>query len=221
VTAFSGTGAVVVGALLLVGGCSITLPGTTTGSGSVRTETRTASGFTAVELAGLGNVQLQQSGTESLTVTAEDNLLPLLTTEVVDKTLKLGVKDGARVDSTQPITYAVTARDLTGIDIAGSGSLTATQVKTPSLRIRVAGSGSVTAAGSADAQDVQMAGSGAYRGSGLTSTTAKVNSAGSGTAELAVSGQLDVTILGSGTVTYTGSPTVTQSIMGSGSLQKK
>jgi hypothetical protein len=79
----------------------------------------------------------------------------------------------------------------------------------------------VTATGTADAQDIQMAGSGTYRGSGLASKTATVNSAGSGTAELAVSDRLDVKILGSGSVTYSGSPQVTQSVMGSGTLQKK
>jgi hypothetical protein len=66
-----------------------------------------------------------------------------------------------------------------------------------------------------------MAGSGVYRGSGLTSKTATVKSAGSGNADIAVSDSLDVTVIGSGSVTYTGSPQVKQSILGSGSLQKK
>ena len=133
-TTRSGTGAAVVGALslFLLAGCGVTLPGTTTGSGAVKTETRTVSGFTAVELAGNGDVKIQQSGTESLSISAEENLLPLLTSEVVDGTLKLGIKDGARIDSTQPITYQVTAKNLTGLDIGGSGNQTATDVKTTS-----------------------------------------------------------------------------------------
>ena len=40
-------------------------------------------------------------------------------------------------------------------------------------------------------------------------------------ADIAVSDSLDVTVIGSGSVTYTGSPQVKQSILGSGSLQKK
>jgi hypothetical protein len=206
--------------LLLVGGCS-SLPGGTAGSGTSTTETRAVTGFTAIELSGSGDVQLKQTGTESLAITAEDNLLPLLTSEVVDKVLKLGVKDNANLDAKQPITYQVSVRELTGLDVAGTGSQTATDVKTSSLRVRVAGTGSVTASGSADAQDIQMAGSGAYHGSGLASLTATVNSAGSGAAEIAVKDRLQVTIIGSGNVTYTGSPQVQQSIVGSGTLQKK
>ena len=70
-------------------------------------------------------------------MTADDNLLPLLTTEVVDKVLKLGVKDNTNLDAKQPITYQVTVRELTGLDVAGTGSQTATDVKTSSLRVRV------------------------------------------------------------------------------------
>lgn len=222
-TRLSGKGAAAVGvlSLLLLAGCGITLPGTTTGSGVVKTETRTVSGFTAVELAGNGEVTVQQSGTESLSISAEENLLPLLTSEVVDGTLKLGVKDGARIDSSQPITYQVSLKNLSGLDIGGSGNQTATGVKTTALRVRVAGSGTVTASGTADALDLQMAGSGTFRGSGLASKTANIDSAGSGTAEVAVSDRLNVKILGSGTVTYSGSPQVTESIMGSGTLRKK
>jgi hypothetical protein len=105
--------------------------------------------------------------------------------------------------------------------LGGSGNQTVTGVKTSSLRVRVAGSGAVTASGTADAQDIQLAGSGTYRGSGLASKTASVNSAGSGTAELTVSDRLDVKIIGSGTVTYSGSPQVTQSVIGSGTLRKQ
>jgi hypothetical protein len=210
------------GLLVVLSGCSVNLPFTSTqGSGAVRTETRTVSGFSAIQLAGNGDVKIEQSGTESLTISAEENLLPLLTSDVVDNELRLGVKDGARIDTTQPITYTVTVRDLTGLDVAGSGTQTATKVKTASLRIQVAGSGSITTTGTADAQDIQMAGSGVYRGSGLMSKTATVNSAGSGNADLAVTDSLDVKIVGSGSVTYTGSPQVKQSILGSGSLQKK
>ena len=219
----TGTGAALVGALslLLVAGCGVTLPGTTTGSGAVRTETRTVSGFSAVELGGTGDVTIQQNGTESLTISAEENILPLLTSEVVDGTLKLGVKDGANLGATQPITYQITMKNLSALDLGGSGNQTATGVKTTSLRVRIAGSGAVTTSGTADAQEIQIAGSGTYRGLGLTSRTASVDSAGSGSVELAVSDTLDVKILGSGTVTYAGSPRVTQSIMGSGTLRKQ
>jgi hypothetical protein len=52
------------------------------GSGNVVSETRTVSGFNSVELSGDGKLEIEQTGTESLTVTADDNILKLLKSEV-------------------------------------------------------------------------------------------------------------------------------------------
>jgi len=57
--------------LLLVSACSVTK-----GSGRVVTETREVGGFTKVELSGSGELTIEKTGTESLSISAEDNLLP-------------------------------------------------------------------------------------------------------------------------------------------------
>jgi hypothetical protein len=62
---------------LLVTACSVTR-----GSGQLTTESRPVSGFTKVELSGTGELTIEQTGTESLTISAEDNILPRLTSEV-------------------------------------------------------------------------------------------------------------------------------------------
>src|SRR5262249_20698204 len=46
-----------------------------TGAGGVRTESRQVSGFTAVELQGFGDLTIEQTGAESLTIEAEDDIL--------------------------------------------------------------------------------------------------------------------------------------------------
>jgi hypothetical protein len=220
-------GAIVLGAAVLVAGCGTgQVPqgaggGASSGSGATTSETRSVSGFSTIQLGGYGDVQIQQTGTESLTVTADPAVLPLVTSEVVDGALRLGIKDGTAFNDRQPVSYTVTVRDLAGLDIGGSGSMNATGVKTTSLTVRIAGSGSVTTAGSADTQSIDMAGSGDYRGLGLATTTSTVRSAGAGTVEVAARDRLDVTVIGSGNVLYSGSPQVQQSILGSGSIQKK
>ena len=61
---------------LTLGACSITIPtiGVTQGSGTQKTETRSVSGFTRVTLSGIGTLNIQQTGTESLTITTDDNI---------------------------------------------------------------------------------------------------------------------------------------------------
>lgn len=219
------TGAMALAATVLLAGCSTGQTpqggGASSGSGGTSSETRSVSGFSTVQLGGVGDVQIQQTGTESLTVTADPALLLLVTSEVTGGALRLGIKDGNASDDRQRVTYTVTVRDLTGLDIGGSGSMNTTGVKTASLTVRMAGSGSVTTAGSADSQSIDMAGSGDYRGLELATTTSTVRSAGSGTVEVAARDRLEVTVVGSGNVLYSGSPQVQQSILGSGTIQKK
>ena len=52
------------------------------GSGTAATESRSVSDFRGVSVSGVGQVILENTGTESLTITAEDNIMPLLESEV-------------------------------------------------------------------------------------------------------------------------------------------
>ena len=84
----------------------------TAGTGSVRTESREVRGFSSVQLTGSGEATIQQTGAESLAIEAEENLLPLLTSEVSNGVLTLGTKPGASINPTRPIIYRVTLRAL-------------------------------------------------------------------------------------------------------------
>src|SRR5215212_8679511 len=78
--------------LALVAGC-----GGVRGSGVMASETRSVSGFSEVALSGTGDVRIAQSGQESLTIEAEDNLLPLLETFVEDGRLTLRTRPGVDI----------------------------------------------------------------------------------------------------------------------------
>jgi putative autotransporter adhesin-like protein len=86
----------------------------------------------------------------------------------------------------------------------------------------MSGSATITAAGTADDQDLNISGSGRYQAEQLRSKSVKINMSGSGTASVHASDMLDVHMSGSGTLTYTGDPKrVTQDISGSAKLIKK
>ena len=93
-------------ALLLLAACSATR-----GSGQLATSQREVTGFTKVELTGQGDVIIEQTGSDSLTISAEDNLLPLLTSDISGDTLVLGTKPNTSIVTTKPITYSVTVKD--------------------------------------------------------------------------------------------------------------
>jgi hypothetical protein len=206
----------VAAALLVLTGCSVV-----TGSGQVESENRPVSGFTGIELSGTGEVTLEQGEAESLTIEADDNVLPALTSEVEDSVLRLGTKPRTRLQTQNPIRYRVTVRDLTSVDLSGSGSISGADLELDTLRAAISGSGTMNLAGSADQQEVDVSGSGRYEAGDLSSRSVSIEISGSGRAEVAASEQLRVDISGSGTVTYSGDPAIDQSVSGSGRLVKQ
>jgi hypothetical protein len=206
----------IVAVLLVLTGCSVV-----SGSGQVASETRQVSGFTGIELSGIGEVTLVQGDAESLTIEADDNVLPVLTSEVENSVLHLGTKPRTTVQTRNPIRYRVTLKDLTSIELSGSGSVSGANLQVNALRADISGSGTIDLAGTADQQEVNVSGSGRYEAAELPSRSVTIEISGSGNATVAASAELRVDISGSGTVTYSGDPTIDQSISGSGRLVKQ
>jgi len=200
---------------LLLGSCAIA-----TGSGNVVTESRPVAGFTAVELGGAGEVTIDQTGSESLTIEADEKFLSLLTSDISNGTLRLGTRPNAMLIEKDQITYRVTVKDLTGLTITGSGTMTMAKVSTTELQSRISGSGTITVAGTTDTQRVDISGSGGFRAGELASKAATVDISGSGSTLIQVSDSLDVRISGSGSVRYRGIPRINEHISGSGDLIK-
>ncbi len=216
---------VAIGLATAVSAC-VSVPGSAvtgsaiTGSGDLRTESRDVGGFSTIELLGNGDVIIEQDGTESLSVEAEDNLLPDLTSDVSNGTLQLGTADGVSLKPTRAITYRVTVKDLAGLQLSGSGSVTASRVTTPAISIDISGSGDVSIDGTADDQAVAISGSGNYRAGDLATLTSSAAISGSGNVSVDVRDAFDAEINGSGNVTYTGNPQISQNISGSGELRR-
>jgi hypothetical protein len=204
--------------LLAVSACDGGLFGVR-GSGNVITESRDVSGFSEIALFGSGTVRVDVNGTESLIVEAEDNIMPLLKTEVRNGRLELSVESS--ISPTTDVTYTVTAVALDGVTIAGSGDVAATGVAADSFDIEVSGSGRVEPAGTAGTLAVEISGSGRYLGEGLKSSVGTVRVSGSGEAVVNVTDDLDVDVSGSGGVQYIGEPTVTESVSGSGYVTRR
>jgi hypothetical protein len=192
-----------------------------TGSGKVITEPRNVSGFSAVSLDGSGRLVIEQTGSESLAITGDDNLLPYIESNVSGKTLTLGEKSGTNISPSKDIVFKLTVKSLDNSDISGSGAADVKGVQGHALKIDISGSGEVSAEGAEDELNVGISGSGRYRGDTLRTKQARVDISGSGSALLAVSEKLDANVSGSGSIEYVGDPQIHQDISGSGSVRKR
>ena len=193
---------------------------TINGSGTLKTEARPVDKFAAIRLGVGGNLVIERTGTESLTVTADDNLVSLFTSQVKDGTLDLSVAKGKSLSGKQPV-YKVTVGDLRELDVRGSGSIDATKLDGDALSVSIAGSGTANLAGRADDLTVSISGSGSLNAAELKAKRAKVVVSGSGELTVNASDELDAKVSGSGSIRYIGSPKLTSNVSGSGSIKKK
>lgn len=191
------------------------------GSGSRNTESRDVSGFDAITLNGGGEVFIEFGDEESLTIEADDNILPVLTSEVVSGTLVLGTEDNVTITISNAPVYRITMTDLTGIEVNGGASITADDLELDDLSVRIDGGAALNLSGSVDSQSITVNGAGEYDAFDLASQHTQIEIDGLGAANVNVAETLDVTINGAGTVTYTGDPEVTQEVNGLGTVHQQ
>ena len=187
---------------------------------NVTSEARDVSGFNEVELKGVGNLSLEQTGSESLTVEAEEDVLPKIRTEVENKRLIISPERNTSINTTKPINYKLTVKDLNALEVSGSGNVEAKDINTDELAVTIGGAGDVEIRGSADSQEVEISGSGEYKAGDLESKEATIDVRGSGLATVNVSDELEAEVSGSGSVEYIGDPMVQQEVSGAGEVRK-
>jgi Putative auto-transporter adhesin, head GIN domain len=214
-------GAWLVGAALGIATTGCGLEPVIHGDGRLVSEARSVSAFHAVTISGSGQLRIHQTGTESLTLEAESNILPKLETRSQAGRLILGPAPGTRLESALPITYTLAVKSLDGLMMSGSGSSEATDLNSEQLEVILSGSGSVTAAGAVRRQNIQVSGSGSYHAGGLRSEDVTITVSGAGGAVVHAERTLEAYVSGSGWVEYIGDPLLTKQISGSGSLRQR
>ena len=208
------------------------------GSGVSKTEARAVTGIRNISLGVHARVEVRQGGAEGLTITGDDNIVPMVETVVDNGTLKIRWTGKGYSTQYKDLAIVVNAASVEGLTIAGSGSIHATQLKAGNLRatitgsgdvaiddldakaltVTIAGSGDMAVAGRVDTLDVTIAGSGDLKAPKLESRVVKVTVQGSGDAIVWATESLSATVAGSGDIKYYGKPQVRQTVAGSGSI---
>ena len=203
-------------------------------------ESRAVSGFHSVLWDAAGELAIEQTNREHLSIEAEPAVLAKIVTEVRQGRLSISFAPG-RIETRQPIRFRLEVKTLAALESRGSGTLRIGPLSTASLSLRLGGSdelrlarllaqsldarldgsGDVTIeGGQVDRQRVVIAGAANYNATRLASRLADVAIEGSGELRLAVSERLGATIAGSGDVLYVGRPRVTQTVTGAGDVRR-
>ncbi|HEY3857054.1 MAG TPA: head GIN domain-containing protein [Verrucomicrobiae bacterium] len=187
------------------------------GSGVAKTETRTVPAFSKIELAGSPDVEVTVGPAVSLTITGDDNVMPLIDTEVKGETLEIGSHDS--YSSRTEVKLKITVPSLEHVGISGSGNIHATGVKAGEMDAGITGSGNLEIVGTADRLNAHITGSGNLKAEELAAKHVHVTVTGSGDAKVRATDEIEANITGSGNVRYAGNPAqVKKSVVGSGDI---
>lgn len=214
------------------------------GNGNLKTETRPASGYTSISAAGAFDVDIQYGNQGSLTVEADENLLPYIETVVDGDELKLRTKKGYNIKSSHKMRVVVSLTRLrklslsgsgnvkgkgnfnndgtTEVSISGSGNVQLDFGKFESIDLQVSGSGNMTLKGKETGKlNAKISGSGNIEAYDVQAADVVARVSGSGNIHVTAHRSVDAVVSGSGNVVYRGTANdIRQKSSGSGKVRK-
>ncbi len=194
------------------------------GSGTSKTEDRSISDFSKIEFGGNIKLTVYQDGNTSMNITADDNILKEIKTNVDGDVLKIEMK-GSYCDL-QPIEIVVHTKKLEGIDASGSAEIiSATSINsdnfdlelsgnskinldliTGRLNTKTSGSAEINLKGQAREHNLDMSGSTQLFAFDLVVGDYNIESSGSSNCKINVLNTLNVKSSGASDIQYKGNP---------------
>jgi hypothetical protein len=210
------------------------------GEGPVITETRNIVNFNGVDLRVSGDVYYKQDSVYKVEIKAQQNMLNVMQTYLINNHLVISFKNDIRVRSDEPVMIIISSPSVNSLrisgsgsiyttgpitpavmemDISGSGNIKLTELKTGYLDCNISGSGNIQVlSGTVTEEKLKISGSGNINLDPVVALKANTTTSGSGDTRLQATQNLNVTISGSGSVYYKGNPVINTSISGSGKI---
>jgi hypothetical protein len=194
------------------------------GSGTTATEERSVKSFIALKVSGGIEVELTQSDTESLVITADDNVLPLIESVVSDGVLRIRLKESVRNAGTMKA--LVSFRKLESIDISGAVKLKGTNpmtfqnidlessgaseirldINATSIKAKISGASSLSVRGKSAHSRVDASGASRVYASDMETQTTSIDASGASIIEVWATEKINADASGASSIRYKGKP---------------
>jgi len=191
---------------------------TINGSGDLTSEYRTVAAFSKVDSEGVFDVIIRQGSTQTLEITADDNIIQEIKTNVVNNELRLYLDDDNNYRHiTSKINIVIPS--INHIKNSGVGNISIFDIDIDDdFDVDNSGTGDIYIEGNAQSLNIKNEGSGKFEGFLFAIDDCNVNLIGTGDCKINCSNNLNVTIEGSGDVYYLGTPIIETDITGSGKI---
>jgi hypothetical protein len=203
----------------LVAGCHNGILNRVSGSGNRERQKRNVASFNSISYNGAFDVDIVCQQPVSLEIEGDDNILPLVGTEVSNNVLH--IKNLRNYSASEPIKLKISVPNLEGIAINGAGKIEVSGMKNEKFEIDANGAPTLRVSGETKLVEIDANGAGKIDTHKLRASKAIVDTKGVSKVDVYATDQLDVTVSGPSHVTYQGDPVVNKTINGPGSVEKK
>lgn len=174
------------------------------GSGNVITQSRDLSGYHAIEVSNALEVDVTAQKDFSLAVETDDNLIPLIRTEVSGGVLRISCDK--RVSTSGPIRIRVSAPDINNVEVSGASNVSITGIENPAFGIDVSGASKVKVEGSTSQLKAEASGASKIDAQNLAADNGTISTSGASGANVNVTGSLKADASGASHINYAGTP---------------
>ena len=190
------------------------------GSGNVTTESREISGFNAVDVGGVFQVDITAKKDFAVEIEADDNIIGLITTEVDGNVLKIGTE--RKISPTSLIRVHVFAPDIENLEVPGAANVALNGIDNPALSVDSSGASKIKIAGETAKLTVDVSGATQIDAEELNAGDADVEASGASHVNVKVSGSLRTEASGASKIVYIGEPSsVERKTSGASSVSRK
>src|SRR5678815_676048 len=109
-------------ALVVLAGCSFSGIAGVAGSGNAKSDVRQVGAFSALDISGAIDADITIGADSHVEISGDDNLVPLITTELHGDALEIGTHQNMRPKL--PLVAHITAPRTSAVHVSGSGTVT-------------------------------------------------------------------------------------------------
>ncbi len=174
------------------------------GSGNLATENRGLSEFKSVDVGSVFQVEITAQKDFGVEVEADDNLLPLIKTEVVSGVLKINSEQ--KMSPSHKIRVRISSPNIETLEVSGAANVTVNDLKNSDLKINASGASKIKLNGETARLLIDVSGATKIDAENLTAENANIDASGASTVTVNVTGDLRTDASGASKIYYTGTP---------------
>jgi hypothetical protein len=192
----------------------------TKGSGNIVTEVRDIKGFKGVDVSGIFQVEITAQKEFAVEVEADDNLVPLIKTEVRGGVLH--IETSRRISTESGLKIRISAPDIDSIEASGVSKVNLANLKNNEIRVNTSGASKVNVTGETAKVSIEVSGASSIDAENLKAEAADVNASGASHVSVFAAGELHSDASGASKIVYSGSPkTIEKNSSGASSIRER